>query len=89
MGGAAHRNAAEILSQLLAAWSEGSACERRAEPGLSAFIPSGGECDCASLEGPPRYYTRRLCMFFPYPFSHSFLACFTGWEAGLLCSALT
>ena len=43
MGGAAHRNAAEILSQLLATWSEGSACERRAEPELSAFIPSGGE----------------------------------------------
>lgn len=85
VGGAAHRNTAEILSQLLAAWSEGSACER-AEPGLSAFIPSGGNATVPALRSTPLLYKETVYVL-SVSFSHSFLACFTGWEAGLLLSS--
>ena len=34
-------------------------------------------------------YKETVYVLFLYPFSHSFLACFSGWEASLLCSALT
>lgn len=62
MRGGAHRNASEVLRSLLAACSEGSASQWRPEPGLAAFIRSGGGFDRASLKGPPGCYTKRLCM---------------------------
>lgn len=38
MSGGAHASAADVLRLLLAAWSEGSASQRRPEPGFTALI---------------------------------------------------